>query len=84
MTTVYHRSRWSGGLGPAHYRHRGQPRNALPTSHGPQSRGLLRPESCLILDGGTTPGGQPSTLVRVRGEQVEILRQGAVGLVDWA
>jgi L-threonylcarbamoyladenylate synthase len=39
---------------------------------------------CLILDGGTTPGGQPSTLARVRGERVEILRQGAVGLVDGA
>jgi L-threonylcarbamoyladenylate synthase len=36
----------------------------------------------LILDGGTTPGGQPSTLARVRGEQVEILRQGAVVLAD--
>lgn len=36
------------------------------------------PENCLILDGGTTPGGQPSTLARVRGERVEILRQGAV------
>jgi Sua5/YciO/YrdC/YwlC family protein len=36
------------------------------------------PESCLILDGGNTPGGQPSTLARVRGERVEILRQGAV------
>ncbi len=36
--------------------------------------------SCLILDGGTTPGGQPSTLARVSGERVEILRQGAVVL----
>jgi L-threonylcarbamoyladenylate synthase len=41
-------------------------------------------ESCLILDGGTTPGGQPSTLARVRGERVEILRQGAVDLVGRA
>jgi L-threonylcarbamoyladenylate synthase len=32
----------------------------------------------LILDGGATPGGQPSTLARVRGEHVEILRQGTV------
>ena len=39
------------------------------------------PESCLILDGGTTPGGQPSTLARVCEERVEILRQGAVVLV---
>jgi L-threonylcarbamoyladenylate synthase len=36
--------------------------------------------SCLILDGGATPGGQPSTLARVCGERVEILRQGAVVL----
>jgi len=35
---------------------------------------------CLILDGGATPGGQPSTLARVRGNRVEILRQGAVVL----
>jgi L-threonylcarbamoyladenylate synthase len=34
----------------------------------------------LILDGGTTPGGQPSTLARVRGESVQVLRQGAVVL----
>jgi L-threonylcarbamoyladenylate synthase len=40
------------------------------------------PPSCLILDGGTTPGGQPSTLARVRGERVEILRQGAVVVAD--
>jgi len=39
------------------------------------------PESCLILDVGTTPGGQPSTLARVCEERVEILRQGAVVLV---
>ena len=38
--------------------------------------------SCLILDGGTTPGGQPSTLARVRGEQVAILRQGEVVPAD--
>jgi L-threonylcarbamoyladenylate synthase len=31
-----------------------------------------------ILDGGQTPGGAPSTLVRLRGPKVEILRQGAI------
>jgi L-threonylcarbamoyladenylate synthase len=36
------------------------------------------PSACLLLDGGTTPGGRPSTLARVRGDTVEILRQGAV------
>jgi L-threonylcarbamoyladenylate synthase len=31
-----------------------------------------------LLDGGQTPGGAASTLVRVRGEAMEILRRGAV------
>jgi L-threonylcarbamoyladenylate synthase len=33
-----------------------------------------------LLDGGQTPGGPPSTLVRVRGDGIEILRQGAIFL----
>jgi L-threonylcarbamoyladenylate synthase len=32
----------------------------------------------VVVDGGETPGGKPSTLARVRGEMVEILRAGAV------
>jgi L-threonylcarbamoyladenylate synthase len=36
------------------------------------------PTGCLILDGGSTPGGLPSTVVRVRGGEVEVLREGAV------
>ena len=35
---------------------------------------------CHLLDGGPTAGGAPSSLVRVRGEQVEILRRGAIEL----
>ena len=35
---------------------------------------------CQVLDGGTTAGGAPSTLARVRGDVVEILRAGAVTL----
>jgi L-threonylcarbamoyladenylate synthase len=35
---------------------------------------------CRIVHGGTTKGGAPSTLVRVRGEKIEILRRGAVEL----
>jgi L-threonylcarbamoyladenylate synthase len=35
---------------------------------------------CLIVDGGETPGGLPSTLVRVRGDVVEVLRAGAVAI----
>jgi L-threonylcarbamoyladenylate synthase len=33
-----------------------------------------------LLDGGQTPGGLPSTLVRVHGDGIEILRQGAIFL----
>lgn len=36
--------------------------------------------ACRVLDGGPTPGGAPSTLVRVRGGTLEILRAGAVTL----
>jgi L-threonylcarbamoyladenylate synthase len=31
-----------------------------------------------LLDGGQTQGGPPSTLVRLRGEHIEVLRKGAV------
>jgi L-threonylcarbamoyladenylate synthase len=37
-------------------------------------------DRCVIVDGGETPGGLPSTLVRVRGEAVEVLRAGAVAI----
>jgi L-threonylcarbamoyladenylate synthase len=33
---------------------------------------------CVVLDGGVTPGGAPSTLARVRGNRIEVLRPGAV------
>jgi L-threonylcarbamoyladenylate synthase len=33
-----------------------------------------------VLDGGSTPGGAPSTLVRLRGPLMEVLRQGAIAL----
>jgi len=33
---------------------------------------------CRVLHGGATAGGAPSTLVRVRGNRIEVLRQGAV------
>jgi len=49
---------------------------------------LTRPEAveelfqgrCRVLYGGTTKGGAPSTLARVRGERIEILRPGAIQL----
>jgi L-threonylcarbamoyladenylate synthase len=33
-----------------------------------------------VLDGGETPGGSPSTLVRVRGGQIEVLRKGPIAV----
>lgn len=33
-----------------------------------------------VVDGGVLPGGPPSTLVRLRGGRVEVLRRGAVDL----
>ena len=38
------------------------------------------PAGCHVVEGGATAGGAPSTLVRVRGEVVEVLRQGAIHL----
>ena len=35
---------------------------------------------CVVLPGGTTPGGAPSTLARVRGNRIEVLRPGAVNI----
>ncbi len=35
---------------------------------------------CRVLAGGITPGGEPTTIARVRGESLEILRQGAIKL----
>ena len=35
---------------------------------------------CVVLAGGATPGGAPSTLARVRGNRIEVLREGAVAI----
>lgn len=56
------------------------PAGATPPRTASEVTAYFGPSTCLILDGGVTPGGQPSTLARVRGERVEILRQGAVVL----
>ena len=37
-------------------------------------------DRCLIVDGGATPGGLPSTRVRVRGDTIEVLRAGAISI----
>jgi L-threonylcarbamoyladenylate synthase len=36
----------------------------------------------LVLDGGLTPGGKPSTVVDTTGEQIKILREGPILKVD--
>jgi L-threonylcarbamoyladenylate synthase len=56
------------------------PAGATPSRTASEVAAYFGSPTCLILDGGATPGGQPSTLARVRGEHVEILRQGAVVL----
>ena len=38
------------------------------------------PADLFILDGGETPGGAPSTLVRVRADGLQVLRRGAVSV----
>jgi L-threonylcarbamoyladenylate synthase len=35
----------------------------------------------IVVDGGVSPGGVPSTVVRVSGESMEILRQGAISIL---
>jgi L-threonylcarbamoyladenylate synthase len=53
------------------------PAGAPPVTTAEGVRGYFG-DRCLVVDGGATPGGQPSTLVRVRGDVVEVLRAGAV------
>jgi L-threonylcarbamoyladenylate synthase len=36
----------------------------------------------LIIDGGTTPGGVPSTLVDCTGKELKILREGPISLEE--
>src|SRR5262245_61723 len=37
---------------------------------------------CRVLHGGATIGGAPSTLVRVRGSRIEVLRRGAIEIAS--
>jgi L-threonylcarbamoyladenylate synthase len=52
------------------------PAGGAPARSAAEARAFF-PE-CVVVDGGDTPGGLASTLVRVRGEELEVLRQGAV------
>ena len=56
------------------------PAGAAPTRGPAEVRTYFGAASPFVLDGGETPGGLPSTLVRVRGDVVEVLRQGAITL----
>lgn len=56
------------------------PAGAPPSRTASEVAAYFAAPICSILDGGATPGGRPSTLARVRGDRVEILRQGAVVL----
>ncbi len=51
-------------------RRRARPRRSRSCSRG----------AAVVLHAGATPGGAPSTLVRVRGSRIEVLRQGALVL----
>jgi L-threonylcarbamoyladenylate synthase len=55
------------------------PAGAAPPTTAEGVRGYFG-ERLFVLDGGETPGGLPSTLARVRGDEVEILRAGALKL----
>ena len=57
--------------------------SANPAGAGPartitEVRAYFAGEAVHFLDGGQTQGGPPSTLVRLRGERIEVLRKGAV------
>jgi L-threonylcarbamoyladenylate synthase len=54
------------------------PAGTAPARTAEQVRAYFAGQDFHLLDGGPTPGGPPSTLVRVTGAEVEILRQGAV------
>ena len=54
------------------------PAGASPPRTASEVAAYFSAHDCAILDGGTTPGGRPSTLVRVTGDRLEILRAGAV------
>jgi len=56
------------------------PAGATPARTTAQVRAYFGAEGFHILEGGQTPGGSPSTLVRLRGNDVELLRKGAIEL----
>ena len=56
------------------------PSGAPPARHAAALSALFPGQRFHIIDGGETPGGAPSTLVRLRGNNVEVLRPGPVAI----
>jgi L-threonylcarbamoyladenylate synthase len=53
------------------------PSGAAPLARAGEVASALGPDLALLLDGGDTPGGVPSTLVDLTGEHPRLLRQGS-------
>lgn len=56
------------------------PAGASPARSPAEVAGYFSADSLQLLDGGSTQGGAPSTVVRLRAGTVEVLRQGAIEL----
>ncbi|HEX7500989.1 MAG TPA: L-threonylcarbamoyladenylate synthase [Polyangia bacterium] len=54
------------------------PVGAPPARTAEEVRAYFGEQALHLLDAGQTPGGPPSTLVRLRGDEVEVLRRGAI------
>jgi L-threonylcarbamoyladenylate synthase len=54
------------------------PAGASPARTMTEVRTHFRGMAVHVLDGGQTPGGPPSTLVRLHGNEIEVLRRGAI------
>lgn len=57
------------------------PAGGPPPTNAEAVRAVLG-DACQILDGGPTTGGAPSTLIRIRGDRLEVLRRGAIEIGD--
>jgi len=56
------------------------PAGASPARTTTEVRAHFRGMAVHLLEGGQTPGGSPSTLVRLHGDEIEILRRGAIAI----
>ncbi len=55
-----------------------------PAGNAAEAWAALAPHVVMVLDGGPVTGGQPSTVVRVAGDAVEILRPGPIAAAQLA